>query len=263
VDAIISGVDFLLPVIGGKFDAAAGGDANFSLAQIFGTCFWIGGSYWMTNQHAIEAATSHELAGVVWDNSGRLTVTQLQGPEALPGLDIAIFKATIPNPTGFQWDADSVPLLAPVQAVGYPHALDLHHKRIHLRAFGGSIVSGREWEVAGSMAQVYELSFACPRGLSGAPLLLSTTTHVAGVVFGNAKMDITVSSDQETTQDVGSGGTTTTIVNNIESLHLGLAFTSQQILATHSTLLGKTVREHLDEVGLLAPPRPKPVVLAL
>jgi hypothetical protein len=87
-----------------------------------------------------------------------------------------------------------------VRATGYPHGLNAASQALGARSFQGEIVADvRRWERLPARPPVYELSFQCPRGLSGAPLLHPVRDKmptVAGVILGNEIVDMTVYSEE-------------------------------------------------------------------
>ena len=105
---------------------------------------------------------------------------------------------------------------------------------------------------------VYELSFVNPRGLSGAPLLLSEAGKVLGVVIGNVSMGMEVLKSKEqvqVTDDSGQRLHDETYIR-VEALELGVALQTAALLDLRPQLLGgKRVRDHLVENGLLEPPK--------
>ena len=101
---------------------------------------------------------------------------------------------------------------------------------------------------AGSAFPVCELSFAMPRGLSGAPLLNSQgAVFVHGVVIGNSEARMLVFRSEERL----THGAVVAVVEQYEALTLGIAVEAKAVLTQTSTLLGKTIREHLVEHHLI------------
>lgn len=76
----------------------------------------------------------------------------------------------------------------------------------------------------------YALSFACPAGLSGGPLLVDDghgRRLVAGVVYGNRTIDFPVRSSEE----VSEGGSVTRVHEIVDRHRLGLASDLQDLLS--------------------------------
>ena len=105
----------------------------------------------------------------------------------------------------------------------------------------------RPFNLFSSDIQVYELSFPCPRGLSGAPI--TTNTHdpqIAGVVVGNHSTKMLIFTDSERLQEG-----TETIVERYEALQLGIAIPNVQLFDIKSQLLKGTIGNHLNKCSLL------------
>jgi hypothetical protein len=95
---------------------------------------------------------------------------------------------------------------------------------------------------------VYELSFQCPRGISGAPIWTTEGEgRAAGVIIGNDIMEMEVYSEKEILKEPHQE----TILIKTEALHLGIAITPTAILALRSRLLGGAVADWLKGQDLL------------
>ena len=126
--------------------------------------------------------------------------SQVSEIEVLPACDIGLLKASVPDPRTFPWSSgpEELPILADVQIFGYPYALDLAERTLQVRAFKGHIVSVGRVAALPSRPACYALSFAAPRGLSGAPVLsVGQHLRVEGVVVGNKSTEMTVFTDRE------------------------------------------------------------------
>lgn len=129
------------------------------------------------------------------------------------------------------------------------HALDLSAFTITIRSFRGTIVTPRTWHGLPAKPRVYELSFPCPRGLSGSPLwrIGAAPPSVVGVVFGNSITDMIVNQSVEKSKD----GDETAFYERVEALHLGLAIQALSILDVQSSLLGMRLGDFLQKNNLL------------
>ena len=154
----------------------------------------------------------------------------------------------------FKWREPPVEPFERIHVVGYGHGMYRVDDRESLvvRAFQGHVVSRLDefkpvgW--AGSAFPVYELSFAMPLGLSGAPLLNSQgAVFVHGVVLGNSEARMLVFRSEERL----THGAVVAAVEQYEALTLGIAVEAKAVLTQTSTLLGKTIREHLVEHHLI------------
>jgi len=132
-------------------------------------------------------------------------------------------------------------MLADVQCCGFPYALDRARMCIDIRALRGHVVAARSFAQLPARPLIYELSFACPRGLSGAPLFtVEPQSHLAGMVLGNAATDMLVLSSRE----VLSNGTTE-VIEQYERLQLGIAEQAPFLLTLESRLLGGRLDAYL------------------
>ena len=140
-------------------------------------------------------------------------------------------------------------MLEKVHSVGYPYAIDRANNCMGMRAFSGHIVSPRDWPQLQTIPRIYELSYQCPRGLSGAPLWTeSSPVKVVGVILGNSITEMEVYSERET----DSHGEKTTVYQKVEALHLGVALQTAALMDVRSSLLGTTIGEHLRGMNLFS-----------
>jgi len=120
---------------------------------------------------------------------------------------------------------------------------------IGIRAFGGNLVSSRTFLGFPARPRVYELPFACPRGLSGAPVFTAdNTSRLVGLVAGNTATDMLLLRESAVTKE-GE----TTVFEQYERLTLGIAVQTASLLSVQSRLVGQSLREHLESHGLLWP----------
>lgn len=126
-------------------------------------------------------------------------------------------------------------------------------RSIIARAFSGEVACTlprfRPPGFRGPAFSVHELSFAAPCGLSGAPLISACDPPtVKGIVIGNSSSEMRVAFETETDADGKSSHT----VERVERLSLGIAVRAVQIASLGSSLLGRTVADHLRDSNLLA-----------
>jgi hypothetical protein len=234
---------FALPVFG------AGGK---DIKRICGTAFPIGPRVFMTASHVLETAFTHDVVAIGFPSEDRLswrgsTITE---KESL-GNDISICKAAVPHADPLTWGTGkSLAIFEEVQAMGYPYGLDAQNRSIAFRGFKGHVVSEVRFAGLAERPKVYEVSFQCPRGISGAPLWLERNAEVAGVIISNAIMEMEVSSEKEIIKETNKE----TVLIKLEALHLGVALTAQEIIKLRSMLLEGTVGEWLTSQNLLRSP---------
>jgi hypothetical protein len=150
------------------------------------------------------------------------------------------------------WSTQQPALFDDVRTFGYPYGYDAELGTLNIRAFRGEIVGGTSLRTLAAQPPVYELSFACPRGLSGAPLAWWDSKprgQVVGVVLSNTITEMPVFTETET---LAEGGQITKLVKT-EALHLGLAIRSGIVAGVPSAMLGCTIGEWLQATGLLIP----------
>jgi hypothetical protein len=242
----VSAFDYVFPVIGGDRSNTRPGWTM--LRNVFGTAFSLGGNTFLTAGHVIKAATAHESFDICLIEDGAWGARKIIRHEVLEDLDAGFFEANVPGAKALRWSDTELSMLDSVAAVGFPYALEITQAKLNVRAFRGEIVSTRTWDGLSAKPQIYELSFQCPRGLSGAPLWISgNPPAVVGFIIGNSIIEMIIHSEKEESLDGGK----TTIYEKTESLRLGIAIQAQAILDRHSEILGTTLREHLHRTNLI------------
>jgi hypothetical protein len=219
------------------------------ITQVAGTAFSIGRGIFLTAAHVAHNTSEHQRRLGYVDKDKNLIGVLVQDAEVLDGLDIALLRVPeLPAAPPFRWASHDLARLEQVFAAGYPFALDNEAMVVSARAFIGHVSGVRTFSKLALAPQVYELTFQCARGLSGAPLCIwGKRPDVAGVVIGNQSTEMNVFTDRE---EIVEG--TTTIVQRYEAMQLGVAVSSTAILALHSKLLGTTIGAHLSAQGLVA-----------
>jgi hypothetical protein len=97
--------------------------------------------------------------------------------------------------------------------------------------------------------RAYELSFGAPRGLSGAPVFRNTeSVQISGIVIGNSQSRMSILETEEVSDD----GSSRTVVQQFESLTLGIAVQAAEVFEMTSELAGGKLGEHLILQKLLA-----------
>jgi len=214
--------------------------------EMLGTCFSIGGGFYLTAGHVAKTAIERVLKKAIrfQDKPGQNSFL-IEEFEVLPQADVAIFRAPHDWMLPMPWlPAESVlEPLEDVKTFGFPHAMSNHENSLHVRCYKGYVVAtvtvpgaGTEGLVRdGGIAKgtvVYELSFISGRGISGAPLVSSDRKATVGVVVAIAQSAI-----------------------GDEVLQHSIAVTSRAIFPLHSDLLGNTIGGHLKKLGLINCPR--------
>lgn len=215
-------------------------ESDVNNVRLLGTAFNIGEGQYVTAGHVAELARASKNAYIrQYEPEGNVTGHGILDTYVMPDLDFGLLFAKDLQSYVPSWVTDLVALPADVETVGLAYGWDVKDKHFHMRFFKGHIVSAlwtgsgepvlepvrqrpnpRYWEL--------ELSFPCPRGLSGAPLFLRTKygLSVLGVIIGNTTSTMNVLTSVE---EVESGGRFERHEVH-EYLHLGRAISSYSLL---------------------------------
>jgi hypothetical protein len=233
-------------------------------AEVLGTCFSVGGGYFVTAGHVLREAsavvgTKVPVVGVRDPSGGFMGLAVEDGEEL--GADAAILKVACADSEykdwflTFPWREQPLAQLEPAKTVGYAFG---HHEidgvlQIGPRAFQGYVVSRRDrfrlLGMSGPPFSVYELSFAAPTGLSGSPLFgPDMPSRVAGLVVGNTETQMCVYRSTETVSD----GASVKSVSHDQLYCIGIAVQVSTLLSLRSSLLGRVLADHLRHHALLS-----------
>jgi hypothetical protein len=117
--------------------------------------------------------------------------------------------------------------LMAIASIGFPYGYDSKSGAVSSRGFVGNIAATRAgWDRFPGRPEIYELSFAAPVGLSGAPLII-LDHRVCGVVVGNHQTKMLVFTDEERLEE----GAVINRVERYEVLNLGIAVRARTILS--------------------------------
>jgi len=171
--------------------------------------------------------------------------------ELVDDYDLAVFHADVAVPAMcFPWHAGQLPMTTTVKAAGYPYAMEPGRDRMGIRSFVGHVVSATTLGRLAPDPPSYGLSFQCPPGLSGSPLLIrhGDSMLITGMVIGNQRTEMLVFSERESVSDVKE-----VITERYEALQLGIALQSRALLdlGPFKVLNGRTIRQHLAQQALL------------
>jgi hypothetical protein len=244
----VHATDLALPVMG--FERSESSWSN-KPREICGTAFTIGGGAYLTAAHVWERARTHDMQalGIMHEpETGVFKFHRITDGEGLASLDLAVLRAAVSFGKTFQWSAARVALLDGVRSYGYPFGFDPKTEMLNVRAFRGEIVGGGTLDRLPARPAGLEISFACPRGLSGAPLIRTDPEpqRIIGVVIGNEITEMTVYREEE---KLAEGKHEKTLIKT-EALHLGIAIRADAVLAATSSLLRCTIGEWLGRYRL-------------
>jgi hypothetical protein len=199
-----------------------------------------GSELFLTAAHSAQAAQRDgELA------LGRLTYPAEHGRydlvadyEVFPGPDLALLRCPGFNAPVLPLDFERLGIFQPVRTFGFGLGLDPEYLAYAPRGFAGHVVSGHQMFTWASQPFAYELSFAPPVGMSGAPLVPATgPVRVSAIVTGTAEIAV-------------EGSLT----------RLGIAVSADELLRLDSRILGGPIatafnRERLPPRAYIAPAR--------
>lgn len=172
--------------------------------KVTGTAFHIRNDQFVVAAHSLSKALEHEHAGLGRLVNDRWAYHQITDYEIVSGYDMAFVKAKIPDVKALKWDFSEQQPLTDVQTMGFPFALDPQWATLRMRALKGYIVSTLTYRRLPSTPRCYELSFSCPRGLSGAPIVAQRTVAIVGIVIANLTTEGKIFTERDRT--VGRGG---------------------------------------------------------
>lgn len=228
--------------------------------EILGTCFYLSEQFMLTAGHVVKQLQAQQHIGMVGVfEPGPSSTTQwgleVTDMELLPcdlGLLSVQFDLDQQRNCIFAppWKEDVVAPAHDVSTWGYPYGLQTHgdERAVIQRVFKGHIVASPiRFKLEGAEGEpfpVYELSFAAPRGLSGAPLMIKEgSQYVCGVVIGNSKTSMLIHNYEEVIEETNER----TVVEHYESLSLGIAVQARAIMPLRSRMLGGTIGEYLKK----------------
>ena len=223
--------------IGKKIESDEKLERPVSIKNVLGTCFCVTGNLFLTAGHVLNAELQYDYRGVGFNSTGRYQGVEITNYEIDESIDIGIFEADLNGQIILPMRFGSLPMSFPVKTCGFPFSLDCDLASVSIKTFDGTIVSSTRLKQLERVPKCYELSFICPRGLSGAPLWSSNDSEdirVIGVVLGNSITEIEIYS--ETEKEITNKGERETTFIKTESMHLGSALEIEEVLNTEFSL---------------------------
>jgi hypothetical protein len=223
------------------------GSQELFIEEIYGTAFSINNGYYLTAGHTIKNIKADgRIPGLAYCPSTEYFTSEIKDIEFHNNFDICIIKSEIPISKCFKWEENDLKYLANILSAGFPYALDTEKNVINLRAFKGYIVSRSPFSVLKNKQQIYELSFQAPRGLSGSPIIYTSSLKIAGIIIGNISTKMLIFSEEEVLNSEEKK-----TIERYELLQFGIAIRALSLFNTHSRLLNDTIYNYLHKNDLI------------
>jgi len=226
-------------------------NGSLKLDQLLGTAFSIGNQFFVTANHVAESSKSSSLKGLIYyDQSDRASLFPIKDIEEFPDYDFAILEVPDIPHSHFNWNFNNLVMLDDVRSCGFPFAFDITNKVIRTRAFKGHVVSSGPHFRLPSHPPCYELSFQCPRGLSGAPLMTkdesSQSLLVKGIILGNNSTEMNIYTEKEIIK--GTDGNIEKTYERFQAMELGVALNIDSIKDLNSRILKGTLYNYFNSL---------------
>jgi hypothetical protein len=215
--------------------------------QVYGTAFKLLQNTFMTTGHSVEAAQSERPFGIgtPLEVRGRVWIMPATAAEIIPEYDLGLIRVDEPDDSrinALPWTMTAIGGGDYVMSGGYAMGLDLAEHTLTCRSFRGNVVADlyKVTLLAGNPVY-YELSFAAPVGLSGAPVM-DINRNVVGYIIGNRQsgMETIVS------REVSSDGAKEETFTRWEGISYGLAVSCHSLKDVKSELLGMSIGEFIQ-----------------
>jgi hypothetical protein len=236
--------DYFIPIIGVK--------SNNHIENLYGTCSYLGDNIFITAGHCIKNIDSEETKLILFNQSEGWKGEEIIDYEIFEDIDISIFKigSCVNNIKSHKWSLGLPLILSEVFACGFPHGFNPKEQKIINRGFKGSVsgITTSDIFIKEHFFTYIETSFACPVGISGAPLVeWGGDNTIYGIITGNTRVSITVSERKEIN-----------ITNNESSyyfvedtIQLGMAVSNISIFDKYSKILKSNFVDYLRKTNLL------------
>ncbi|MFA5059426.1 MAG: trypsin-like peptidase domain-containing protein [Candidatus Omnitrophota bacterium] len=205
-------------------------------SNVYGTASYLGGKYFITAGHVLKNASSKKIIGIGFMGDDECKYFNISKYEILEDIDVGIIELNLEQIPAAKliWDSDLSLMLSDVHTFGFPHGQSIKDDgEVYnsLRALKGHVVSIDK-------NYTYELSFFCPKGLSGAPLL-NKKGNITGMIIGNTGVEMNVC--QEIEKDKKE------IYSKDIVYFLGKAICACKILDIKPKLLNMTIGEFIKK----------------
>lgn len=238
--------NYVFSVFGGHIDKTG----CFIPKDLYGTAFYLNNSIFMTCAHTIKNAYENPLVAIGFLNE-RNTVSYMSviEKEIFEEVDAGLLVASVDRAKPLRWLNHTLVMLDEVVSVGFPFGYDRKNLQLYTRSFKGYISMVGNYFTFVSKPPIYELSYMCPKGISGAPLLCKYENElvVCGQTIGSEITELLVSSFKETEKRTNEIIT----YERSEAFHRGIAIRNEAYYSINSKLLKTTFKEYLIQQNLL------------
>ncbi|MCM4173811.1 hypothetical protein DHD32_20255 [Arenibacter sp. TNZ] len=240
--------EFCFPVIGYHL-----ANSKAIADNLFGTASYINNNIFITAAHSILNAHESEIMGIAIRNSFQTksgyTYHRFEEFELFEDLDIGILKLKGSNKIAKakKWSLKNPIILEDVYSYGFPFGLNALEKELIVRGLKGYVVTSRKFHEFKKTPRIHELSFHCPKGISGASLHNSRTHYIQGFIIGNASTEMMIFEEKEVDEKENK----ISVFQKYETTKYGIAILVDNLLDLHSEILGKTFRDYLNGENLL------------
>jgi hypothetical protein len=237
--------DIAIPIFVSTID-----DGKLNIIGVQGTAFSIGNGFFLTAKHVMEQiiplGNRRVSLGFKIEGTGEYEFCHLTAWDCDDSskLDVCLLCAEKEFPA-IKWKSERIFNLTPVLALGYPFGFDPKHRKLYNRSFKGYVVSSGTHADEGLLK--YELSFSCPRGISGAALLTEDYSNICGLIIGNSLIEIEIGSQIEVIEEEAKK-----VYTKMETTTFGIAYHVSEMLAMKFESLGSvSLQEYLKTNSLL------------
>ena len=247
--AQVNFMDYFFPVIGG-----ANREDGLNMKQLYGTCTYIKNNLFITAGHTVKNALEDDVFGIgqVKSPGNFWNFIPAIDYDIIKDIDLAVIRTDTLKfePTAIKIDPGPLSLLESIWTGGFPHGYDRTNIRIVNRALKGNIVSAGPLLAFPSKPKSYELSFNCPMGISGAPIISTRPKGnecIFGYIVGNSQADLIVNEYTEIETSTG----TEKIYKQMNTTQFGIAINTSEVLKRKSNLFNGSAEVYFSDNSLL------------
>lgn len=237
--------EYFFPILQGESFAK-----GFHLKGLLGTAFAINERIFITAGHCLPEIFDNQISiGIVSNSDSHYRSYPVKRYEIIEEIDLGIIEtASDCEVKSICWSSKRAHDATKISASGYAYGLDIKNKSLYNRTFTGyTVASKQNFRLKDKKLKLYELSFICPKGLSGAPVIDESKGVIIGVILGNTKYEIELGSFKE---QIKSKEETKTYITT-ETMKLGEASQVHTLLDHYSELLEMTIGEFLNQENKL------------